>query len=65
MPLIDRRQGLWSLAALGVASALPLAWARRAQAVTVQRGVLAVVEKGTGASPSIACPMASGWAKFR
>lgn len=48
MPPIDRRQGLWSLAALGVASALPLAWARRAQAAAPQRGVLAVVEKGTG-----------------
>jgi DNA-binding beta-propeller fold protein YncE len=47
MPLIDRRQGLWSLAALGLASTLPLAWARRAQAVP-RGGVLAVVEKGEG-----------------
>ena len=31
MSLIDRRQGLWGLAALGVAATLPIAW-RRAQA---------------------------------
>lgn len=46
MSLIDRRQGLWSLAALGLASTLPLAW-RRAQAATPARQ-LAVVEKGAG-----------------
>ncbi|WP_343526118.1 twin-arginine translocation pathway signal protein [Sphingomonas sp.] len=48
MSLIDRRQGLWSLAALGMAAALPLAW-RRAQAAQPARpGTLAIVEKGDG-----------------
>lgn len=46
MPMIDRRQGLWGVAALGLASLLPLAW-RRAQAAVPARS-LAVVEKGAG-----------------
>lgn len=54
MPLIDRRQGLWSMAALGLASALPLAW-RRAQAATPAR-TLAVVEKGAGRVAFYALP---------
>ncbi|WP_230482730.1 YncE family protein [Sphingomonas sp. Leaf21] len=47
MSLIDRRQGLWGLAALGAAAAVPLAW-RRAQAAGPRPGTLAVVEKGAG-----------------
>ncbi|MEJ8630782.1 hypothetical protein P0F65_14690 [Sphingomonas sp. I4] len=63
MSLIDRRQGLWGLAVLGLASTLPLAW-RRAQAATPARE-LAVVEKGRGASPSTACPTGVCSAVFR
>ncbi|WP_314375076.1 YncE family protein [Sphingomonas paucimobilis] len=47
MSLIDRRQGLWGLAALGIAATLPMAW-RRAQAAPPTRGTLALVEKGEG-----------------
>ncbi len=47
MSLIDRRQGLWGLAALGAAAAVPLAW-RRAQAAAPGPATLAVVEKGAG-----------------
>ena len=48
MSLIDRRQGLWGLAALGIATTLPLAWRRAQAAAPVRPGTLAVVEKGAG-----------------
>lgn len=47
MSLIDRRQGLWGLATLGAAAAVPFAW-RRAQAAAPRAKTLAVVEKGAG-----------------
>lgn len=48
MSLIDRRQGLWGLAALGVAATLPIAWRRAQAAAPTGTGTLALVEKGEG-----------------
>ena len=44
MSLIDRRQGLWGLAALGVAATLPIAWRRAQAAAPTGTGTLALVE---------------------
>ena len=48
MSLIDRRQGLWGLAALGMTAALPFAWRRAQAAAPLRPGTLALVEKGEG-----------------